>query len=158
MIESVSELRKNLSTLDWDLLVFNEKPEQAIFDLIKARFDLSRDNGPKIAKTFILFQEDICSEEKKIEEALTTKMVELQTLIVDSDIEVIQYWGNTLWHVDDLYNMDATLYTDWMKNNEGVEVRPLVEIPQNLPKGSSYREGSEYLPTVEEFGLKEIEI
>ena len=55
MIESVSDLRKNLASLEWDLLVFNEKPEDAIFNLIKSRFDLSRDNGPKISKTFILF-------------------------------------------------------------------------------------------------------
>ena len=80
-------------------------------------------------------------------------MVELQSLIVDSDIEVIQYWGNTLWHVDDLYNMEATLYTDWMKNNEGMEVRPLIEIPLNLPKGSTYKVGSDFLPKLEDFGL-----
>ena len=55
MIESVSDLRKNLASLDWDLLVFNEKPEDAISNLIQARFNLSRDNGPRIAKTFILF-------------------------------------------------------------------------------------------------------
>ena len=55
MIESVSDLRKNLASLEWDLLVYSEKPEVDKFNLIKSRYDLSRDNGPRIAKTFILF-------------------------------------------------------------------------------------------------------
>lgn len=55
MIESVQELRKNLQSLNWDLLVFHKRPEEAIHDIIKERFDISRDKGPQICKTFILF-------------------------------------------------------------------------------------------------------
>ena len=76
---------------------------------------------------------------------------------MDSDLEVIQYWGNTLWHVDDLYNMDATLYTDWMKNNEGMEVRPLLERNEGLPKGSTYKQGAQFMPTLQDLGLEEVD-
>jgi hypothetical protein len=67
--------------------------------------------------------------------------------VIDCDVELIQFWGHTLYHVDDLYSMEATLYTDFMKKNEGIVVRDLL-VRGEIPKGSQYQEGAQYMPTL----------
>ena len=99
--------------------MFHEKPEQALFEIIKARFEhCKNENGPKIVKTFVIFQDEICKEEKDVEMALTMKMVELQQVVEDNDVEICQFWGSTLWNINDLEDFDAKIFTNWRKAND----------------------------------------
>ena len=74
-------------------------------------------DNPRICKTFILFQEGICAEEKEIENLLTEKVIEVQQQGIDGEIEIQQFWGSTLWNVDDLAFYNAELYTNFIKDN-----------------------------------------
>ncbi len=44
-------------------------------------------------------------------------MIEVQQQGIDGEIEIQQFWGSTLWNVDDLAFYNAELYTNFIKDN-----------------------------------------
>ncbi|KAK9807390.1 hypothetical protein WJX73_010925 [Symbiochloris irregularis] len=79
--ESVADLKANLQSIGSDLAVVLDKPENAIRDLVSG-------------DTTVLATEEICSEEKQVEEQLR------RALQGKGQLQLI--WDNTLYHQDDL--------------------------------------------------------
>ncbi|XP_028081261.1 blue-light photoreceptor PHR2-like, partial [Camellia sinensis] len=84
LIESVSDLRKNLQARGSDLVVRIGKPEMVLVELAKA-----------IGAEAVYVNREVSNEEVKAEEKIEAAMR-------DEGVEVKYFWGSTLFHVDDL--------------------------------------------------------
>ncbi|XP_059625664.1 blue-light photoreceptor PHR2 [Cornus florida] len=84
LIESVSDLRKNLQARGSDLVVRIGKPETVLVELAKA-----------IGADAVYAHREVSHDEVKAEEKIEQAMK-------DESVEVKYFWGSTLFHVDDL--------------------------------------------------------
>ena len=84
LIQSISDLRFKLKELGGNLIIRYGKPEDKVFELAQ-----------KFNATAVYCQEEICSEEIKVEQLLEDK---LNTIKVSMEY----FWGKTLINFDDL--------------------------------------------------------
>ncbi|XP_010545007.1 PREDICTED: blue-light photoreceptor PHR2 [Tarenaya hassleriana] len=84
LIESVSDLRKNLQARGSDLVVRVGKPESVLVELAK-----------EVGADAIYAHREVSHDEVKAEERIEAAMKE-------EGVEVKYFWGSTLYHMDDL--------------------------------------------------------
>jgi deoxyribodipyrimidine photo-lyase len=154
-IEAVNSLRESLEKIDSNLLVSHAKPEDFLLKLV----------AQSPMNTTVVFQQEICSEERKVED----KVIE-SLLKANKDINFVSLWGSTLHHIDDLpYNpleYFPHVYGNFRKAQVNVKVRDLLPTPASgeLPKLKSENATKDemvafkFLPGLEEFGFTKAEI
>ncbi|KAI8530791.1 hypothetical protein RHMOL_Rhmol11G0086700 [Rhododendron molle] len=117
LIESVSDLRKNLRERGSDLIVRIGKPESVLVELIK-------ETGADAVYAHREVSHEEVKAEEKIEEALK-----------DEGVEVKYFWGSTLYHVDDLpFKLEEmpTNYGGFKEKVQGLEIRKTIEALDQL--------------------------
>jgi deoxyribodipyrimidine photo-lyase len=129
LIDTVADLQQSLRGIGSDLLVFHEKPELVLPELVSA------DHGD-----MIVVQQECTSEEtlvvNSVEEQLAAKGATLHS-----------FFGHTLHHVDDLPfphmevpELFTTMRNLLEKSGAEVPVRPLVPSPAVLPSADGLTE------------------
>ena len=142
LIESVANLRKNLRSLNSDLIVHFGNPESIIPELIQ-EYEISS----------VYYQAEITSEETTVEK-------NLQSLLKSQKTSFNKFSGSTLLHFDDLpfeISQLPELFTHFRKQVEpNLNIRKTFPTPDRLnplPKSLDIGE----IPSLEKLGLKEIE-
>ena len=139
MIETVRNLRQNLQKIGSNLIVSMEKPEQFIPKL----FDKHNEN-------IVVYQQEICSEEIKVEEKVQqNKGAKYQSI-----------WGSTLHHIDDIgYNPKEYLphiYGKFREKHVSVKVRKIIQTESlDFPKDEPIP-GLDFLPKMADFGFEDV--
>lgn len=141
LIESVRELRKNLQNLNIPLLVFQEKPEIQIPELIS-----------KYEITDIYFQKEWTQEEKDSEDALNKEL---------QNIEFHSYYQQFLYHPEDIpfesFSIIPKVFTDFRKACEkNSKIRGIIDNLTPKPESNMLNEETS-VPELSELGLKEFE-
>ncbi|KAJ8749627.1 hypothetical protein K2173_026276 [Erythroxylum novogranatense] len=84
LIESISDLRKNLQARGSDLIVRVGKPETVLVELAQA-----------VGADAVYAHRDVSREQVNTE-------LKIETAMKDEGVEVKYFWGSTLYHLDDL--------------------------------------------------------
>jgi deoxyribodipyrimidine photo-lyase len=84
LLESVSDLKRQLQSVGSDLLLFHDEPERVLPRLMAAG-----------ASTEVLAQQEVCSEELRVDRRVLRAIKPL-----GGTLELI--WGATMYHKDDL--------------------------------------------------------
>ena len=139
-IEAVADLRQNLRKLGSDLLVAHDTPENFIPKLIDQE-----------KHTTLVFQSETCSEEIEVQTALEKQIGKL-----DSSFEVVEQWGATLKHYNDipdnLYVRFPQSYTAFMSKTKDCKVHlPLKspeygQLPRVEPQNEEMEKALNFLP------------
>ncbi|XP_019056289.1 PREDICTED: blue-light photoreceptor PHR2-like, partial [Tarenaya hassleriana] len=117
LIESVSNLRKNLQARGSDLVVRVGKPESVLVELAKA-----------VGADAVYAHREASRDEVKSEERIEAAMKE-------EGVEVKYFWGSTLYHIDDLpFKLDEmpTNYGAFRDKVKGLEIRQLMSALDQL--------------------------
>jgi deoxyribodipyrimidine photolyase len=119
LIESVSDLRKNLQERGSDLVIRIGKPEEVLVDMVKA-----------IGADGVYAHREASHDEVKAEDRIEAAMKE-------EGVDVKYFWGSTLYHVEDLpfdlENMPST-YGGFKEKVQGLDVRKTIEVLDELKK------------------------
>ncbi|MGB6152692.1 MAG: DASH family cryptochrome [Pricia sp.] len=142
LIESVAELRENLKKLNISLLVFYDRPENVIPELVK-KHDLNA----------IFLQKEWTRDENQVLDAVTAAL--------PHQISIEETYDQFLFHPDDIpYSRLENIpqvYTQFRKKCEKYcEIRPAVEAPTDLAKNNLI-ENDTSIPNLEDLGLKDFE-
>lgn len=141
LIESVSDLRKNLQARGSDLVVRVGKPETVLVELAKA-----------IGADAVYAHREVSHDEVKSEEKIEAAMK-------DEGIEVKYFWGSTLYHLDDLpfkLGEMPTNYGGFREKVKGVEIRKTIEALdqlKGLPSRGDVEPGD--IPSLLDLGLSQ---
>lgn len=137
LIESVSDLRENLSKSDVKLVVRIGKPEEVIPELIN---ELSLEQ--------IFYHGEVTDEEISVEKAIKNSV----------DIPSYKFWGHTMYHRDDLPFDLLTIPNVFTQFRKKVEKQSSVRIPLEMPKKmtSNYTVDDGEIPTLEDLGLEPV--
>lgn len=139
LIESVSDLRKNLQARGSDLVVRFGKPETVLVELAKA-----------IGADAVYSQREVSHDEVKAEEKIEAAMKE-------EGMEVKYFWGSTLYHIDDLpFKLEdmPTNYGGFREKVKGLEVRKTIDALdqlKGLPSRGDVEPGE--IPSLMDLGL-----
>lgn len=139
LVESVSDLRKNLQARGSDLVVRIGKPETVLVELAKA-----------IGADAIYAHREVSHDEVKAEEKIEAAMKE-------ENVEVKYFWGSTLYHMDDLpFKLEEmpTNYGGFREKVKGLEVRKTIEALEQmkgLPSRGDVEPGD--IPSLMDLGL-----
>lgn len=139
LIESVSNLRKNLQARGSDLIVRIGKPETVLAELVK-----------QVGAEAVYAHKEVSHDEVKGEE-------KIETLLKDEGVEVKYYWGSTLYHIDDLpFKLEEmpTNYGGFREKVQGLKIRNTIEAVdqlRGLPAGSDVESGD--IPSLSDLGL-----
>lgn len=139
LIESVSELRKNLQARGSDLVVRMGKPETVLVELAK-----------QIGAEAVYAHRDISHDEVKCEDKIVKAMK-------DEGIEVKFFWGSTLYHVDDLpFKLEdmPMNYSSFKEKVHGLKIRNTIEALnqlRGLPARGNVEPGE--IPSIADLGL-----
>lgn len=139
LIESVSDLRKNLQARGSDLVVRIGKPETVLTELVKA-----------IGAEAVYVHREVSHDEVKAEERIEAAMK-------DEGVEVNYFWGSTLYHVDDLpFKMGEmpSNYGGFKEKVQGLEIRKTIaalDQLRGLPSTGDVEPGE--IPTLVDLGL-----
>jgi hypothetical protein len=139
LIESVSDLRKNLQARGSDLVVRVGKPETVLVELVK-----------EIGADAVYAHREVSHEEVKMEEKIEGKMKE-------ENVEVKYFWGSTLYHVEDLpFNLEdmPSNYGGFRDRVQKLEIRKTIEALdqlKGLPSRGDVQIGD--IPTLMDLGL-----
>ncbi|GFY98698.1 photolyase/blue-light receptor 2 [Actinidia rufa] len=139
VIESVSNLRKNLQARGSDLVVRIGKPETVISELAK-----------EIGADAVYAHREVSHDEVKAEEKIEAAMKE-------EGIEVKYSWGSTLYHVDDLpFKLEEmpTHYGGFKERVQGLEIRKTIaalDQLRGLPTRGDVETGE--IPSLVDLGL-----
>ncbi len=142
LLESLKDLKYSLQDLGGDLIIRTGKPEEIIYALAKHHHVRS-----------VYVQEEVCSEETNIEAALEDNL---------STIEVMMeyFWGNTLYHFDDLpFDIKALpdIFTEFRKAIEKqTRIRKTLPIADRINMLEGVQSGD--LPKLKDLGFQEEEI
>ena len=78
--------------------------------------------------TTVVYQQEICSEERKVEDTVIETLQKAQ-----KEINFVSLWGSTLHHIDDLpykpLEYFPHVYGNFRKAQVGVKVRELLPTP-----------------------------
>ncbi|KAJ0111821.1 hypothetical protein Patl1_00991 [Pistacia atlantica] len=139
LVESVSDLRKNLQARGSDLVVRVGKPENVLVELAKA-----------IGADAVYAHREVSHDEVKSEDKIEAAMKE-------EGFEVKYFWGSTLYHVDDLpFKLEEmpTNYGGFREKVQGLEVRKTIETldqMKGLPSRGDVEPGD--IPSLMDLGL-----
>lgn len=139
LIESVSDLRKNLQAKGSDLVVRIGKPESVLVELAKA-----------VGAEAVYSHREVSHDEVKAEG-------KIENLMKDEGLEVKYFWGSTLYHVEDLpFKLEEmpTNYGGFREKVQGLEVRKTIEALdqlKGLPKSGDVEPGE--IPSLTDLGL-----
>ncbi|XP_021805119.1 blue-light photoreceptor PHR2 [Prunus avium] len=139
LVESVSDLRKNLQARGSNLVVRIGKPETVLVELAKA-----------IGADAIYAHREVSHDEVKAEEKIEAAMKE-------ENVEVKYFWGSTLYHMDDLpFKLEEmpTNYGGFREKVKGLEVRKTIEALEQmkgLPSRGDVEPGD--IPSLMDLGL-----
>ncbi|KAJ6955982.1 hypothetical protein NC652_007168 [Populus alba x Populus x berolinensis] len=117
LIESVSDLRKNLQARGSDLVVRVGRPETVLVELAKA-----------IGADAVYAHREVSHDEVKAEE-------KIEELMKDEGVEVKYFWGSTLYHLDDLpFKLEdmPSNYGGFKEKVQGLEIRKTIETLDQL--------------------------
>lgn len=115
--------------------------------------------------TTVVYQQEICSEERKVEDTVIDTLLKAQ-----KEINFVSLWGSTLHHIDDLpykpLEYFPHVYGNFRKAQANVKVRELLPTPVKGELPSFKKEnGSKdelkalsFLPQLEDFGFSKEEI
>ena len=140
LLQCVSDLREKLKELGSDLIVRVGKTEEVLVNLAKTIGADGLYAHQEVSRNDI-------EEEKKVTCALENE-----------GVDVKYFWGNTLFHMDDLpfkiKDMPST-YTDFLEKVEKLNIRKAIDAPEQL-KGLPVRGNIEpgEMPSLEELGVK----
>ncbi len=138
LLEAVADLRNSLSKLGSNLIVRQGFPETIIPSLAE-ELDISA----------VYFHGEVTSEELAVEEAL-------QTALSQINVPVNRFWGNTLYHRDDLpfdIKQIPELFTNFRKSVEKKSsVAPCCSPPIKLPQLPDIDLGE--IPQLSDLGLE----
>ncbi|WP_318309828.1 DASH family cryptochrome [Flagellimonas crocea] len=120
LLESVHQLQKNLEELNITLMVYHEKPEDRIPELV-GQFNIDH----------IFLQKEWTSEEDKVIQNVENR--------VPDTVEFHKTWDQFLFHPEDIpfdsYSQIPQVFTVFRKKCEKhVQVRPCFEKPKVFPK------------------------
>mgnify|MGYP005831978007 FL=1 len=120
LLESVHQLQKNLEELNITLMVYHEKPEDRIPELVE-QFNIDH----------IFLQKEWTSEEDKVIQNVENR--------VPDTVEFHKTWDQFLFHPEDIpfdsYSLIPHVFTVFRKKCEKhVQVRPCFEKPKVFPK------------------------
>lgn len=139
LIESVSDLRRNLQARGSDLVVRIGRPENVLLDVVKA-----------VGADAVYMHREVSHDEVKAEEKIEEAMK-------DEGVEVKYFWGSTLYHMDDLpFKLEEmpTNYGGFKEKVKGLEVRKTIEALdkiKGLPRRGDLETGE--IPTLIDLGL-----
>ncbi|KAI4329777.1 hypothetical protein MLD38_028125 [Melastoma candidum] len=139
VIESVSDLRRNLQARGSDLVVRVGKPEEVLVEMAKA-----------IGADAVYAHSEVSRDEVKAEDRVGAAMKE-------EGVEMKYFWGSTLFHVDDLPFKVEDMpmnYGGFREKVQGLEVRKTVAASDNLkglPKRGDVEPGE--MPTLLDLGV-----
>ncbi|KAF5785208.1 putative (6-4)DNA photolyase [Helianthus annuus] len=139
LIESVSDLRKNLQARGSDLVVRIGKPETVLAELVK-----------EVGADAVYMHREVSNEECKGEQ-------KIETVLKDEGVEVKYFWGSTLYHIEDLpFKLEEmpTNYGGFREKVKGVKVRNTIEVLdqlKGLPSGGNVEPGE--IPSLADLGL-----
>jgi deoxyribodipyrimidine photolyase len=117
LIQSVSDLRKNLQARGSDLVVRIGKPETVLAELANS-----------VGAEAVYAHREVSRDEVKAEDKIESAMK-------DEGLEVKYFWGSTLYHVDDLpFKLEAmpTNYGGFKEKVAKMEVRKTIEALDQL--------------------------
>ncbi|GMJ09190.1 photolyase/blue-light receptor 2 [Hibiscus trionum] len=139
LVESVSDLRKNLQARGSDLVVRIGNPESVLVELAKA-----------IGADAIYAHREVSHDEVKAEEKIEAAMKE-------EGVEVKYFWGSTLFHVDDLpFKLEdmPSNYGGFKEKVKGLEIRKTIEAldqMKGMPSRGDVETGE--IPSLTDLGL-----
>ncbi|KAI9082534.1 hypothetical protein K1719_035403 [Acacia pycnantha] len=139
LIESVSNLRKNLQARGSELVVRIGKPETVLVEVAKA-----------IGADAVYAHREVSHDEVKAEERIEAAMKE-------ENVEVKYFWGSTLFHADDLpFKLEdmPTNYGGFREKVQKLEIRKTVEALdqlKGLPSRGDVEPGD--IPSLMDLGL-----
>lgn len=113
VLESVQNFRDRLEKIGSQLLVTLDKPE----DYLPSLIDKDCDNT-------LVFQDEICSEELAVEQAVKASC---------KNAKIVNVWSSTVYHIDDLgfHPKDLPhIYGKFREKTADVKVRPLFAQPK----------------------------
>lgn len=138
LIESVSNLRKNLQARGSDLIVRIGKPETVLAELVK-----------EVGAEAVYAHREVSHDEVKGEEKIETALKE--------GVEVKYFWGSTLYHIDDLpFKLEEmpTNYGGFREKVKGLKIRKTIDAVdqlRGLPAGGDVEAGE--IPSLVDLGL-----
>ncbi|XP_022151638.1 blue-light photoreceptor PHR2 [Momordica charantia] len=141
VIESVSDLRKNLQARGSDLVVRIGKPETVLVELAK-----------EIGADAVYAHYEVSHDEMKTEERIESAMKE-------ENVEVKYFWGSTLYHIDDLpFKMEEmpSSHGAFREKVQGLSVRKTIDAldkMKGLPSRGDVKPGD--VPTLSDLGLNQ---
>ena len=141
VIESVSDLRKNLQARGSNLVVRIGKPETVLAELAK-----------EIGADGIYAHYEVSHDEMETEERIESAMKE-------ENVEVKYFWGSTLYHIDDLpFKMEdmPSSHGAFRERVQGLSVRKTIEAldkMKGLPSRGDVEPGD--IPSLSELGLNQ---
>lgn len=139
VVESVSDLRRNLQARGSDLVVRIGKPESVLLEMVKA-----------VGADAVYMHREVSHDEVKAEERIEAAMK-------DEGVEVKSYWGSTLYHIEDLpfdLGKMPTNYGGFKDKVKRVQVRKTIEALdrlKDLPKRGGVEPGE--IPSLMDLGL-----
>ncbi|PON55309.1 DNA photolyase class 1, 8-HDF type [Trema orientale] len=139
LVESVTDLRKNLQARGSDLVVRVGKPETVLAELAKA-----------IGADAVYAHREVSHDEVKAEGRIEAAMKE-------ENIEVKYFWGSTLYHVDDLpFKLEdmPSNYGGFREKVQGLDVRKTIEAldqMKGLPSRGDVEPGD--IPSLMDLGI-----
>ncbi|KAK9057246.1 hypothetical protein SSX86_022081 [Deinandra increscens subsp. villosa] len=139
LIESVSNLRKNLQARGSDLIIRVGKPETVLAELVK-----------QIGAEAVYAHREVSHDEVRGE-------AKIETALKDEGVEVKYYWGSTLYHIDDLpFKLEEmpTNYGGFRERVKGLTVRKTIQALdqlRGLPAGGDVEPGE--IPSLGDLGL-----
>jgi len=143
LLETVNQLQKKLEDLNITLLVYQDKPEKGIPELVE-RFQIDT----------IYLQKEWTSEEATVLTNVKRKVPE--------NIEFHETFDQFLFHPEDIpfesYDKIPQVFTVFRKKCEKhVDVRPCFEVPQSFPV-ENRMDDAPRIPTLEELGFTDFEM
>ncbi|XP_024981450.1 blue-light photoreceptor PHR2-like [Cynara cardunculus var. scolymus] len=139
LIESVSDLRKNLQARGSDLIVRIGKPETILAELVK-----------EVGAEAVYAHREVSNDEVKGEE-------KIEMGLKDEGVEIKYFWGSTLYHIEDLpFKLEEmpTNYGGFREKVKGLKVRKTIEALaqlKGLPSGGDIEPGE--IPSLVDLGL-----
>ncbi|KAM0829899.1 hypothetical protein ACQ4PT_066576 [Festuca glaucescens] len=139
LLDSVADLRRSLRARGGDLVVRVGRPEVVIPELARAA-------GAESVYAHGEVSRDECRAEEKVSKAIEKE-----------GVEVKYFWGNTLYHLEDLpFRLDdmPSNYGGFREAVKGLEVRKVLDAPEEVkcvPMKNVLEPGD--IPTLGELGL-----
>jgi deoxyribodipyrimidine photo-lyase len=119
LLESLADLRRNLQELGSDLMVRQGNPETVLLELAK-QFDV----------TAVYYHSEVTSEELAVEKSLASGLERI-------NVQLRSFWGQTLYHPDDLpfeRSGIPEVFTHFRKQVEKTFcIKPVFPTPAQLP-------------------------